>query len=181
MHRTMKSLLIAIVLLPVASAAAQVKVPDWVEVTSNAGWQARDSQGEVDFAVYTPALLDLLSDIDRTNCRLGYDAWSPALRGEKLYEAAKAAAPYTAITTNADYVRLARFRYQPNLVNYQPLGVDYTRAVPFGTGDIDYPAFFAGLRDGGFDGVASYEMCSPGRRFAGESGPVRANLSGVDA
>ena len=35
------------------------------------------------------------------------------------------------------------------------------RAVPFGTGSIDYVSFFRGLRDGGFDGVASYEMCSP--------------------
>jgi len=35
------------------------------------------------------------------------------------------------------------------------------RAVPFGEGCIDYPAFFGGLRDGGFDGIATYEMCSP--------------------
>jgi sugar phosphate isomerase/epimerase len=35
------------------------------------------------------------------------------------------------------------------------------RAVPFGEGFIDYEAFFRGLRDGGFDGVATYEMCSP--------------------
>ena len=35
------------------------------------------------------------------------------------------------------------------------------RAVPFGTGFIDYAAFFRGLREGGFDGVATYEMCSP--------------------
>ena len=35
------------------------------------------------------------------------------------------------------------------------------RAVPFGEGFIDYRTFFAGLREGGFDGVATYEMCSP--------------------
>ncbi len=33
--------------------------------------------------------------------------------------------------------------------------------MPFGTGFIDYEAFFSGLRDGGFDGIATYEMCSP--------------------
>ena len=33
--------------------------------------------------------------------------------------------------------------------------------MPFGTGFIDYPAFFRGLREGGFDGLAVYEMCSP--------------------
>ena len=39
--------------------------------------------------------------------------------------------------------------------------VNVQRAVPFGEGFIDYKAFFAGLRDGGFDGIATYEMCSP--------------------
>ena len=35
------------------------------------------------------------------------------------------------------------------------------RAVPFGTGFIDYRAFFSGLVDGGFRGTATFEMCSP--------------------
>jgi sugar phosphate isomerase/epimerase len=120
-------------------------------------------QNHHDVAVHTAALLELLADIDRPNCRLGFDAWSPALRGEDLYEAARLAAPHTAITTNADYVRLPRSRYRPDLVNYEPAGVDLVRAVPFGTGFIDYPAFFRGLRDGGFDGPATFEMCSPVR------------------
>ena len=118
-------------------------------------------QNHHDLGVHTTALLELLHDIDRKNCRLGYDAWSPALRGEDLYEAAKRAAPFTAITTNADYIRLPRSRYRPDLVNYESAGPDLVRAVPFGTGFIDYPAFFRGLRDGGFDGPAVYEMCSP--------------------
>jgi sugar phosphate isomerase/epimerase len=118
-------------------------------------------QNHHDLAVHTAALLELLADIDRPNCKLGFDAWSPALRGEDLYESARRAAPHTAITTNADYVRLPRFQYQPALVNYQPAEPDLVRAVPFGEGFIDYKAFFRGLTDGGFDGVATYEMCSP--------------------
>jgi sugar phosphate isomerase/epimerase len=118
-------------------------------------------QNHHDIAVHTVALLELLHDVDRPNCKLGFDAWSPALRGEDLYEAARLAAPHTAITTNADYVRLPRSRYRPELVNYEPAGPDLVRAVPFGTGFIDYRAFFRGLRDGGFDGVATFEMCSP--------------------
>jgi len=118
-------------------------------------------QNHHDLAVHTTALLELLADIDRPNCKLGFDAWSPALRGEDLYEAARRAAPHTVITTNADYVRLLRYQYQPSLVNYQPALPDLTRAVPFGEGFIDYPAFFRGLLDGGFDGIATYEMCSP--------------------
>ncbi len=118
-------------------------------------------QNHHDLAVHTTALLELLYDIDRPNCRLGFDAWSPALRGESLYEAARLAAPHTAITTNADYIRLPQYRYRPDLVNYEAVGPDLVRAVPFGNGFIDYDAFFRGLRDGGFDGLATYEMCSP--------------------
>jgi sugar phosphate isomerase/epimerase len=70
-------------------------------------------------------------------------------------------APFTACTTNADYVRLPRYQYQPALVNYQQALPDAVRAVPFGQGFIDYEAFFSGLRDGGFDGLATFEMCSP--------------------
>ena len=124
-------------------------------------------QNHHDLAVHTAALLELLADIDRSNCKLGFDAWSPALRGEDLYESARRAAPHTAITTNADYVRLPRFQYQPAQVNYQPVAPDLVRAVPFGQGFIDYKAFFRGLTDGGFDGIATYEMCSPLRGGGG--------------
>ncbi|MEO2034649.1 MAG: sugar phosphate isomerase/epimerase, partial [Planctomycetaceae bacterium] len=102
-------------------------------------------------------------DIDRPNCKLGCDAWSPALRGEDLYEMAKKLAPHAAITTNADYVRLPRYHYQPELINYQRVEPDMVRAVKFGEGFIDYSSFFRGLQDGGFDGIANYEMCSPVR------------------
>jgi sugar phosphate isomerase/epimerase len=118
-------------------------------------------QNHHDLALNTDCLLDLLAEIDRPNGRAGFDAWSPALRGENLYEAARKMAPQTLITTNADYVRIPRFRYQPALVNYARVEPDLVKAVKFGEGFIDYPAFFQGLKDGGFDGIANYEMCSP--------------------
>ncbi len=118
-------------------------------------------QNHHDVGVHSEVLLELLADVDRANCKVGFDAWSPALRGENLFESARRMAPHTACTTNADYVRLPRFRYQPELVNYVPAQPDLVRAVPFGEGFIDYGAFFAGLVEGGFDGVATYEMCSP--------------------
>jgi sugar phosphate isomerase/epimerase len=118
-------------------------------------------QNHHDVGLHTEALLELLADIDRPNCKLGFDAWSPALRGEPLYKAAKLAAPHAVLTTNADYIRLPRHRYRPELVNYERQPVDWVRAVPFGTGFIDYAEFFRGLRDGGFDGIATFEMCSP--------------------
>src|SRR5262249_20160848 len=120
-------------------------------------------QNHHDAGVHTTALLELLHDVDRPNCKLGFDAWSPALRGEDLYEAARTAAPYTAITTNADYIRLPRYRYRPEWVNYERVGPDWVRAVPLRTVPVDYDAFFRGLRDGGFEGGATYEMCSPVR------------------
>ena len=120
-------------------------------------------QNHHDLALHTDALLELLADINCPNCKLGFDAWSPALRGEKLYDVARKAAPHTAITTNADYIRVPRYRYQPVMVNYERRSPDWVRAVPFGTGFIDYGSFFQGLRDGGFDGIAVYEMCSPVR------------------
>jgi sugar phosphate isomerase/epimerase len=118
-------------------------------------------QNHHDLGVHTSVLLELLQDIGRPNCKLGFDAWSPALRGEDLFAAAQAAAPHTVITTNADYVCLPRFRYRPELVNYERVPPDLVRAVPFGAGCIDYGAFFAGLKAGGFAGIATYEMCSP--------------------
>lgn len=118
-------------------------------------------QNHHDVAVDSLALLELLGDIDRTNVKLAFDAWSPALRGEPLFETARQMAPYTVMTTNADYIRTARFRYRPELVNYEREEPDMVRAVPFGEGFINYEAFFAGLREGGFEGLANYEMCSP--------------------
>lgn len=120
-------------------------------------------QNHHDIGVHSDWLLEILNDVNRENCKIGFDAWSPALRGEKLYEAAKKMAPYTAITTNADYIRLPRYEYQPALVNYKKLEPDLVRAVKFGEGFIDYEAFFRGLMEGGFNGIANYEMCSPVR------------------
>jgi len=118
-------------------------------------------QNHHDIGLHTAALLELLLDINRPNAKLGFDAWSPALRGEDLYEAAKTAAPYAVLTTNADYIQLPRYRYRPELVNYENVTPDLVRAVPFGNGFIKYESFFNGLREGGFNGTATYEMCSP--------------------
>ncbi len=118
-------------------------------------------QNHHDLAVHSRALLELLADIDRPNCRLMLDPWSPALRGEPLFETARALAPRVAYTTLADYVRLPRFRYESGLINYRRVEPDLVRAVPMGEGEIDSLAFLRGLRAGGYDGPVAYEMCSP--------------------
>jgi sugar phosphate isomerase/epimerase len=136
-------------------------------------------QNHHDLGVHTDALLEFHASVGRDNCKLAFDAWSPAMRGEDLYEAARKAAKHVAITTNADYVRFPTYEYEPARVSYRETGT-FLRAVPFGEGFIDYGTYWHGLRDGGFDGVMSYEMCSPLRGGGSEENLDRYARSFVD-
>lgn len=117
-------------------------------------------QNHHDTAVHFESFADLLDDVDEPNCQAAFDAWSPALQGSDLVAAVKRLGSRIVHTTVADYVRRPRFTYVPNLVNYvaEP---DAIRAVRMGEGFIDYRAFFAALRDVGYQGAVAYEMCSP--------------------
>ncbi len=117
-------------------------------------------QNHHDVGVGVDAYLEFLDDVGHPNCRAMFDPWAPALHGEDLRTAARRLAPRMIQTTLADYVRLARYVYLPGLVNYRRLD-DMTRAVPLGEGFLDLAGFFAGLREGGFEGYVAYEMCSP--------------------
>jgi len=123
-------------------------------------------QNHHDVGVSVEAYLEFIHDVDHHNCRAMFDPWSAALHGEDLYACAKTMAPYMVQTTLADYVRLKRFSYQPGLINYREIPA-MVRAVPLGEGFVDLEAFFAGLREGGFDGYVAYEMCSPLRGGGG--------------
>lgn len=112
---------------------------------------------------------ELLGDVDHPNLKAMFDPWSVALQEANLYESAKRMAPHMVQTTLADYVRLPRFRYRPELVNYERCDPSAVRAVPLGDGFIDFDAFFAGLKEGGFDGYVAYEMCSPLRGGGSEA------------
>jgi sugar phosphate isomerase/epimerase len=124
-------------------------------------------QNHHDLAGHWQSLLDLLADVNEPNCKACFDAWSPALHGDDLAEAARQMAPHTVHTTVADYVRRPRFRYQPPLVNYAR-EADAVRAVPMGEGFIDYRTFLRVLGENGFKGHVAYEMCSPLRGGGGE-------------
>ena len=125
-------------------------------------------QNHHDTAISTDAYAEFLDEVEHPNCKAMYDPWVPALIGEDLYACAKALAPRMVQTTLADYVRLQRFSYLPGLVNYKQLP-DMVRAVPLGDGFIDLEAFLSGLKDGGFDGIVTYEMCSPLRGGGSEA------------
>jgi sugar phosphate isomerase/epimerase len=128
-------------------------------------------QNHHDLAVHSKALAELWREIDRPNCKLMLDPWSPCLRGEEPFETARKLAPQVVYTTLADYIRLPRFKYQPALVNYRALAEDLVRAVPMGEGELNSLAFVRGLKAGGYRGPIAYEMCSPLR-----GGGAAANL-----
>jgi sugar phosphate isomerase/epimerase len=126
-------------------------------------------QNHHDVGVSVDAFEELLDDVGHPNLRAMFDPWAPALHGDDLYQAARRMAPRMVQTTLADYVRLPRFQYRPDLVNYERLDPPAVRAVPLGEGFLDLDAFFAGLKEGGFDGYVAYEMCSPLRGGGSEA------------
>jgi sugar phosphate isomerase/epimerase len=118
-------------------------------------------QNHHDIAVHPDATYWLLREVGEPNCKAAFDAWSPALQGingKELAAAVRKMGPLIAYTTVADYVKQPRARYNAQLTNYavQP---DVVRAVPFGTGFIDYKAFFDALKETGYRGYVAYEMC----------------------
>ncbi|MBI5280775.1 MAG: sugar phosphate isomerase/epimerase [Candidatus Solibacter usitatus] len=117
-------------------------------------------QNHHDWASHYLTLRDLLEEVDHPNCRACFDAWTPALQGDDLAEAARVMAQWTVHTTAADYQRRPRFRYNPAQVNFEARTAA-VQAVSMGRGMIDYRTFLRVLGEGGYRGVVAYEMCSP--------------------
>ena len=136
-------------------------------------------QNHHDVGVGVDSYVEFLDEVDHPNCRAMFDPWSPALHGEDLRACARHLAPRMVQTTLADYVRVPRYAYQPGLVNYERLA-DAVRAVPLGCGFLDLEGFFAGLREGGFDGYVAYEMCSPLRGGGSEENLDRTARASLD-
>ena len=133
-------------------------------------------QNHHDIGVSVDGFEALLDEVDHPNLKAMFDPWSIALHGADLYRSARRMAPRMVQTTLADYVRIERYAYDSGLVNYRRLDPPAMRAVPLGDGFIDLPAFFAGLKEGGFRGYVAYEMCSPLR-----GGGSEANLDAAAA
>jgi len=118
-------------------------------------------QNHHDIAIHPDATYWLIREVNEPNCKAAFDAWSPALQGingKELADAACKMAPYMVYTTVADYVKHPRYKYDATLTNYVKES-DVIRAVPFGTGFIDYKSFFQALKDSGYRGYVAYEMC----------------------
>jgi sugar phosphate isomerase/epimerase len=118
-------------------------------------------QNHHDIAIHPDATHWLIREVNEPNCKAAFDAWSPALQGisgKELNAAACKMAPEMVYTTVADYVKQPRYRYDSTIVNYLKQD-DVVRAVPFGSGFIDYKSFFQALKDAGYKGYVAYEMC----------------------
>lgn len=118
-------------------------------------------QNHHDCAVDTASMKQLLEEVGHPSVKAGFDAWSPFLRGEDLYESALMMAPLTVLSIVANYRRFRRYRYRPELINYEALQPDMVMAESMSEGEIDYGKFLRGLREGGYSGPLVYEMCSP--------------------
>ena len=120
-------------------------------------------QNHHDLAAHHQQFVWLLRDVNEPNLKAGFDAWAPYLQGvtgEALVRAVEQVGPWLEFTTVADYVTHPRFRYDPDRVNYAPDGPPLVRAVPPGAGQVDYEAFFTGLRNIDYRGPVAYEMCA---------------------
>jgi len=104
----------------------------------------------------------LLKEVDLPNVKAAFDAWSLRLQGlspEEIRAAVLKMAPFIVHTTAAQYVRLPRYQYQDNLINFAEQQ-SLIRAVPMAEGIIDYETFFNVLKEVGYQGYVGYEMCA---------------------
>ena len=116
-------------------------------------------QNHHDVACDFESQYELIQEVNVSNCRAMFDAWAPALQGMDLEAAAAKMAKITVYTTTANYALRPRFRYHPELVNYEKL-LPTVQAVPMDEGFIDYRSFLAHLEQGGFEGPVAYVRCA---------------------
>jgi sugar phosphate isomerase/epimerase len=118
-------------------------------------------QNHHDIALHHDAMKWLLDEVNLPNVKAAFDCWSPTLEGlssEEIKKAVYTMKPYLAHTTTADYEKLPRFKYESNQTNYVAL-LPQMRAVPMGEGFLDYKTFINTLKEIGYQGYITYEMC----------------------
>ncbi|HWR50038.1 MAG TPA: sugar phosphate isomerase/epimerase [Bryobacteraceae bacterium] len=121
-------------------------------------------QNHHDIACHHRQLAWLLDEAGEPNLKAAFDAWAPWLQGitgEALEDAVVEMGARIAFTTVADYQVQPRFRYDPQVVNFERRDTALLRAVAPGEGEVDYDAFFRGLEKAGYSGAVAYEMCAP--------------------
>jgi sugar phosphate isomerase/epimerase len=118
-------------------------------------------QNHHDIALHHDAMKWLLDEINLPNVKAAFDAWSPTIEGltsEEIRDAVHVMKPYLLHTTTADYQKHPRFQYEFLQTYYRPL-LPQNRMVMMGEGYIDYKSFINTLREIGYQGYITYEMC----------------------
>jgi sugar phosphate isomerase/epimerase len=118
-------------------------------------------QNHHDIALHHEAMKWLIDEVNLPNVKAAFDCWSPTLEGltsEEIRKAILTMKPYIVHTTAADYKKLPRYKYDPNHTNYIEQE-SQMRAVPMGQGFLDYKTFINTLKEIGYQGYISYEMC----------------------
>jgi sugar phosphate isomerase/epimerase len=111
-------------------------------------------------ACHPDSLLDFLAEVDEPNVKVILDAPYIANLDLPLRETVLKFKGLVAHSHLTDFIRRQKYRYVPETVTYEPDGLEMI-AVPVGRGSTDYREFIAALVEIGYDGVLSYEMCSP--------------------
>jgi sugar phosphate isomerase/epimerase len=119
-------------------------------------------QNHHDIASHHDMMYWLLEEVNLPNVKAAFDLWTPTLQGvstEQIRTAVLKLKPYIVHTTAAQYVRLPRFHYEHDFINFTQ---DQTliRAVPMDRGIVDYKTFFNALKEIGYQGYIGYEMCA---------------------
>jgi sugar phosphate isomerase/epimerase len=119
-------------------------------------------QNHHDVALHHEAMLWLMKEVDMPNVKVGWDAWAPNLQGlskQETKDSIHRLQPYIALTIAADYIKVPRYRYDGELINYIP-DTPALHATQMGKGIIDYDTFFGALKEVGYQGYLVYEMCA---------------------
>jgi sugar phosphate isomerase/epimerase len=119
-------------------------------------------QNHHDIASHHDMMYWLLEEVNLPNVKAAFDLWTPTLQGmnpDQIKAAVLKLKPYIVHTTAAQYVRLPRFHYEHDFINFTQ---DQTliRAVPMDQGIIDYKTFINTLQEIGYQGYIAYEMCA---------------------
>jgi len=118
-------------------------------------------QNHHDIASHHDVMHWLLEEVNHPNVKAAFDPWTPTLQGfsaEELRAAVLKMKPFIVHMTAAEYVRHPRYHYASTLTNFLAQ-TDAIRAVPIGEGIVDYETYFKALKEIGYQGYVTYEMC----------------------
>ncbi|MDF2721772.1 MAG: sugar phosphate isomerase/epimerase [Paenibacillus sp.] len=106
------------------------------------------------------SLLDFLAEVNEPNAKAVLDAPFIANHFKPMRETVLKYKDKIVHTHLTDFIRRDKYRYISETVTFEKNGMEMI-AVPIGAGSIDYAEFIRALKEIGFVGSLSYEMCSP--------------------